>query len=337
LKKFLRYFIAVVLSLAFFYVAFQGINFNDLLDSLKNANYFWLLLFVLTSITSHFFRAWRWRYMLDHLKKDISLRNLFSSVMIGYMFNNFIPRGGELARPYALGKLENISVTSSLATVLVERVLDVLTLVVLVVIMLLMYHDRLISVFPWLNIATFIAIIISVCGIGAFIFMTIAKKKSLEIIRKCMFFLPQKISKKILSLFESFIEGLNVINNPQKYIYIVFFTITIWFLYSLQQFLPFYSFNMVNDYSLNIGSAILLNTITAIGVMIPVPGSTGTYHAFCIQALTGLFFVPQATSAAYATSTHAVGLIGISLTGLYFFLKDNIKISGITKKDQNIN
>jgi len=134
-------------------------------------------------------------------------------------------------------------------------------------------------------------------------------------------------------LIHAFIEGLLVIKDPKSYIFIFIGTALLWGAYTIQWYIPFLSFNMVNDYSLTIGSALILNVIVAIGIMIPVPGATGTYHAFCIQSLTGLFLVNGATAAAYATVTHAIGIIGITLVGLYFFMKDNMKLSNITKNE----
>ena len=331
-KNFLKYLLGFILAITFLYFAFKGINFQELLNTLSNANYFWLLVFFIIQIISHIIRAWRWKYLLNHIKEKISIRNLFSSIMIGYMVNNFIPRGGEIARPYALGKLENISISSSLATVIVERVLDVLTLLVLVIFVLIYNYEILIYNFPWLKIAVIVSLIISVLGFAVFILLSLKTEFAFKIIKRLVSFLPEKVSLKIESLLKSFVEGLLIIKDPKNYFFIFVSTLLLWFAYTIQWYIPFYSFNMVDDYSLTIISALILNVIVAIGIMIPVPGATGTYHAFCIQALTGLFFVNKATAAAYATVTHAVGLIGISIVGFYFFIHDNIKLSSITEK-----
>lgn len=333
LKKILKYSVGILLSLIFLYFAFKGINFQELVDTLAGANYYWLVLFFLVQLLSHLVRAWRWKYLLNHIKENISVRNLFSSIMIGYMVNNFIPRGGEIARPYTLGKLENISISSSLATVIVERVLDVLCLLILVIFILIYNYELLITNFPWLRIAVIISVAVSTMGFGFFLLLSIKTKFAFGIIKKMTSFLPNSISGKIETLLRSFIEGLLVIKDPKTYIYISLFSLLLWAVYTIQWYIPFYSFNMVNDYSLTIISALMLNVIVAIGIMIPVPGATGTYHAFCIQSLTGLFLVHSATAAAYATVTHAVGLIGITIVGLYFFMSDNMKLSTITKKE----
>jgi uncharacterized protein (TIRG00374 family) len=251
--------------------------------------------------------------------------------MIGYLVNNFIPSGGEIARPYALGKLENIPVSSSLATVIVERVLDVLTLLLLVIFILIYNYDSLISNFPWLETAVIVALIFSVIGIGFLIVLSMKTEFAFKLIKKFTSILPKKIADTIETLIIAFIEGLLVIKNPQNYLKILVGTVLLWFAYTMQYYIPFYAFNMAGTYSLTVMSALILNSILAIGIMIPVPGGMGTYHTFCIKALTGLFFVDTTLAAAYATVTHAVGLIGITAIGLVFFLKDNMKLSNITQ------
>ena len=329
-KKASKYMIGIVLALLFLYFAFKDVDLELLLNTLSNANYSWILVFFLIQVLSHIIRAWRWRYLLNHIKQNIPIRNLFSSVMIGYLVNNFIPRGGEIARPYALGKLENISMSSSLATVIVERILDVLTLLLIVIFVLIYNYDSLVSNFPWLKVAVMIAFIASAIGLGFLVVLSIKTELAFNIIKKFTSVMPKKIADKIETLIIAFIEGLLVIKNPKNYLYIVFGTVLLWFAYTMQYYIPFYAFTMVDTYSLTVMSALILNSILAICIMIPVPGATGTYHAFCIQAVTGLFFVEVSTAAAYATVTHAVGLIGITLVGLLFFLKDNIKLSNIT-------
>jgi hypothetical protein len=202
----------------------------------------------------------------------------------------------------------------------------------LLVIFILIYnYDSLISNFPWLEIAVITALIVSAIGLGFLVVLSVKTEIAFKVIKKFTSVLPKKIAGKIETLIVAFVEGLLVIKNPKSYLNIILGTILLWLAYTMQYYVPFYAFNMIGTYSLTIMSALILNCILAIGIMIPVPGATGTYHAFCIQALTGLFFVDVATAAAYGTVTHAVGLIGITVIGLVFFLKDNIKLSNITQ------
>src|SRR3972149_2365438 len=143
LKSILRGVSGILLALLFLYLAFRGSDLDKLRSSLQGANYFWALLLIPCMLVSNVFRAWRWRYLLNPIKKNVSFRNLFSSVMIGYMGNNALPRVGEVVRPYNLGRLEGISKSAVFATVLVERILDILCFLLCLAVIFLFYSDSL--------------------------------------------------------------------------------------------------------------------------------------------------------------------------------------------------
>ena len=123
-KNILRYSLSFLLAFVFLYLAFRGVKLTDLWESLKGANYWWAALLLPLNVLLNWVRAERWAYLLAPIKSPISKRNLFSGVMIGYAINNVLPRVGEFVRPYILGKREKISISSTLATVVVERILD---------------------------------------------------------------------------------------------------------------------------------------------------------------------------------------------------------------------
>ncbi|MBI5471090.1 MAG: flippase-like domain-containing protein, partial [Ignavibacteriae bacterium] len=91
-KTYLRYLISLGLAGVFLYLAFRGTDIAHIFALVKGANYFWILLMFGLLLMSHAVRAWRWRYLLEPIKRNIGFRNLFSSVMVGYMVNNVVPR-----------------------------------------------------------------------------------------------------------------------------------------------------------------------------------------------------------------------------------------------------
>lgn len=100
--------VSIVVAAIFLILAFRGTDLHQIALSLERVNYWWLLLSFGILMVSHLVRAWRWGFLLAPMKEGIGLRNLFSGVMIGYFVNNLLPRAGEIARPYAIGKLERI-------------------------------------------------------------------------------------------------------------------------------------------------------------------------------------------------------------------------------------
>ncbi|MFQ5754081.1 MAG: lysylphosphatidylglycerol synthase transmembrane domain-containing protein, partial [bacterium] len=123
--------IGIAISAIFFYLAFREVNLQEMLTALKNANYIWLLPAFAFMLFSHWVRAVRWRYFLEPIQ-DVKIHPLFSALIIGYAANNIFPlRLGEFLRAVAIGKTQQISKSSAFATVIVERLIDLLSLLVL--------------------------------------------------------------------------------------------------------------------------------------------------------------------------------------------------------------
>ena len=139
------------ISVVFVYFAFRNINILELLQTLSSVKFYWVIVFFICVSFAHLLRAWRWIYLLAPLKEKISLRNSFAAVNIGFAFNNIIPRGGELVRPFAISKTEKISSTSAFSTVVIERLLDSITFFILVLIAFALSPSAFKELFPVLE------------------------------------------------------------------------------------------------------------------------------------------------------------------------------------------
>ncbi|HYF04520.1 MAG TPA: lysylphosphatidylglycerol synthase transmembrane domain-containing protein, partial [Patescibacteria group bacterium] len=127
-KSLLKILITLAILLVSVYYSLKGVKLNELWHSIMNVNYWWIVVTIPVILLSHWLRALRWRTLLKPVKEPESLRNLFSAVMIGYAVNNITPRGGELLRPLTYSKREKVPLSTVVATVFVERFLDVLSL-----------------------------------------------------------------------------------------------------------------------------------------------------------------------------------------------------------------
>jgi uncharacterized protein (TIRG00374 family) len=327
----LRYGISGLLTLVFLYIAFKGIDVDRFLSSLAKAQYLWLLAMIPILLLSNLFRAWRWKLMMEHLKGDLSIRNAFSAVMIGYMVNGLVPRAGELVRPYVIGQLENMSKSSALATIVVERVVDVLTLLLVSAISLLWFGSTLTSNFPWFASTALLAAVVILVAFAFFVLAVFRREWMFRLLQGITTFLPAKVSAAMERVLQSFLKGFLVIKNPRRYLAILLLSGAIWFCYVAMLYVAFYSFDLVQHRSLNFMSATVLNVVSTIGFILPTPGGTGTYHTFCRETLTRLFGVDYETAIAYATATHAVNYLVLFIGGLGFFFYDNLKLSEVMK------
>jgi len=321
----LRYTVGIVLTLLFLWLAFRGTKLAKLLDELRSAHYGWVLLSLAILMTSHLVRAWRWRYLLEPIKPGIRLRNLFSGVMIGYLINNILPRAGEIARPYVIGRLESISKSSALGTIVVERIMDTVSFLFLVMLIPFVYNGPLRETFPWLMEG---GVILSIATAAVIVLLTLFMLRrdwTDRLLRVFERILGNRLARRVNQLVHSFLDGLLFLKHPRRFLFIGISSVLVWGLYVLMTYTAFYAFHLEDR--LGLGAAVVLQAISSIGVAIPTPGSTGSYHVFASQTLTQLFDVDPAVALSFATVTHASGYIGSTVVGLYFFIRDQISVS----------
>jgi glycosyltransferase 2 family protein len=328
-KKLLRYLLSGIFTALFLYLAFRKTDFSKLYDSLKTVKYGWIVLSIAILLLSHLVRAWRWRYMLNPVKKDISLRSLFSGVMFGYMMNNALPRAGELARPYALGKLENIPKSAALGTVAIERLIDTLSFLLLVAALPLLYSGPLTESFPWLSSAGMILTIVAVTLCVFLTTLMIRRDWANALLRVVGRWVPGKSREKVEGLAHHFLDGMLFLKNPRHLIPFILLSVVVWGLYALMQYAAFYAYDLQSR--LGLDAAIVVLTISSLGIALPTPGGTGTYHAFVSRTLSQLYLVDATVALSYATVTHAAAFIATTVVGLYYFVHDHLRVSDAVK------
>jgi hypothetical protein len=311
-----------VVAVFFLYLAFRGTDLRQIGIALARANYWWLLVSFGFLIASHLVRAWRWGLLLAPMKEGIGLRNLFSGVMIGYFVNNLLPRAGEIARPYAIGKLERISGSAALGTVVVERVMDTMAFLFLVFAAPLVYSGPLLESFPWLRSGGLILLLVTLPFFILLVVLMVRRDWTDRVLGSLTRFLPESTGRRLTEIAHAFLDGFQFVRRPWMALRILLMTGVIWGLYMTTTYIAFFAFEP--DIRLGWGAAWILLAISSIGIAIPTPGGTGTYHAFTAQTLTMLFHIDAALALSYATATHAVNFIGVTIVGLVFFLKDHM-------------
>lgn len=326
-KKTLKSVLLISLTFFFLYLAFRGNDFNELFIVLKNANYLFAIAGAVTGIMlGGYFRALRWRYFLNPLKKDIKMDILFSSMMIGYMMNSIIPRAGEVYRPVMLANKEKISKASAFGTILVERVFDLLSLLISFGICMLFYKNKLSSAFEQYNLET-ISIYTSIITLSFVILIVIIifnlEKAEIIIEKITKKILPERFHQKVHNIFISLINGFLFIRYPKYYLQIFLLSVILWITYVFSTYLTLLAFNI----NLNMYDANLVLTMATFAMTIPLPAnSAGIYHLFCTATLVNVFGIDRESAFGFATVNHLLGLLGLIIVGAFYFVKENLSI-----------
>jgi uncharacterized protein (TIRG00374 family) len=321
-----QYGVGGALALLFLWIAFRGTDFPKLVVSIGNANYWWIGASAGCLMLSHVVRAWRWRYLLAPLKQDTAFRNLFAGVIIGYAVNNVLPRAGELARPFVIGRLERIPRSAAFGTIIVERIIDIFSFLFLVALLPLIYDGPLLDSFPWLQRAGIVLTVVTTATLTVLIVMMVRRDWTNRLLRIAGRALPERLAAKVDTLVHGFLNGFLFLKHPANFSVIVLSSAVVWFLYIMVMYLAFFAFGIEN---LGFRAAVAVQTISSIGVAIPTPGGTGSYHAFTSQALSKLFGVDSTVALSYATVTHAAGYLCVTIGGVYFFLRDHFRVAEV--------
>lgn len=315
MKNFLKLAASLVLMGGFLWAAFRDVNGTLLEEALQTANPLWLLLSAITIIASGLPRAWRWRILLLPVAPNISIRSAFWAVMVAYAGNVVFPRAGEVARALALERDHPTGISAILATVIVERLLDILTLLVIFGVVLFFAREQIGAVFPSLEPVALLTLPII---LFAFVFLGLLsarEERGLSIFRRLLARLSPRLADGAAHILRSFLQGMRAIHTVEGYAGILVSTLILNSLYLFAMYLPFYSFDLSHNYNLGLFEAMVVMTIATFGFVLPAPGGIGSYHFFCAGTLHHIYHVPMEIALAFATSVHAVALLGFLLFG----------------------
>lgn len=314
----LKYLLFLSAGIGLFLWVYRDQDMNSLWAGLSEFHYGWIFASLWIALLSHFLRALRWRMLLDSIGYKPRILNVFLSILVMYLANFAAPRMGEVTRCGILTRYEKIPFTSQLGTVVIERVVDVVILLLIIMSVLL---------FDWNVLTDYLSDEMSVEGSGKNSFLTswwflsvVAIFVLLGILavifRKSL--LKTKAARKIVSYIEKFIEGLKSILHLRKPGIFILLTIGIYACYFMMTWFVMIAFTPTTHLSPFVALAVL--AMGSVGMVLPVQGGVGTYHAFVGATLT-LYGISEYNSTLLAFVLHgstSVFLIFIGAIALIF-------------------
>lgn len=270
---------------------------NKLFTDFGSTNFFWLAMVCVAFMVSNLSRALRWNLLIRQLdggKYRPKWYNSFLTIMVGYLVNLALPRAGELARPAAMAQYEKLPIDKTIGTVVTDRIIDMLMLLLVVGISLLLQFQNIYNFLsgkaaepPKCNLpvpdtaaATALPLgwillgLIVVGLLGLFMLYVLRARLS-----------KLAIYKKIESLLYNFWEGIRTVFSLRRgdLLQFIFHTFVIWFMYFLMTFLCFFAYEPTAQ--LGFMAALLCFVFGSFGVLVPSPGGMGTYQIAVTAAL----------------------------------------------------
>ena len=256
------------------------------------------------TVASHILRAVRWKMLLVPSGNIVSLTSSFLSLMIGYLVNLAVPRGGEVSRCYNLFKLEKTPVETSFGTVVVERIVDVICLLILILISFFVEWDKLKAFIDTINFSSDKGFSISPWVILLFI-IGLGFVAALYFLRK---------NEKLIKILMGFKEGLlSVFRLENKFLF-VFYSLAIWGLYFLMSYCVILAFP--ETAVLGFGAVMTLFAIGAIAMAAPLPGGAGSYHTLVPMGLILLYNLAKPDAIAFTFIFHAWQTLILIVVGI---------------------
>lgn len=320
----------IIITTLIVWYLFKDVNWQEVWSLLDQFNYWWIGLSIALGVLSHLIRAWRWKLLIDAGPQPVSFWNSFFAVMIGYLLNSVIPRLGEVSRCGVLNRKEKVSVPFALGTVVTERIIDLLMLILVAIATLALqfkllkryYFDACDFLSAFITSNWWVLILMTVIGITIIWFWRSNKFKQFAIVQK----LRQLVDQGIQGL-----RSLQKIKNPRGFWAATF---GIWILY----FLMLYVITLGSEQTKYLGPMAGLSILVmgSFGMASPTPNGLGAFHALVAGVLV-LYGITYDTGIIIATILHTSQFVTILVLGSISLVLVNVvnrKRSANNEQDQ---
>ncbi len=326
--KFLAFF---TLGAFIFWLIYRDQDIERIKSVLKNdVNYLWVVVSLFVGLLSHISRTMRWGLMIEPIGHKPRFTNTFMAVMVGYLMNMAFPRMGEISRCGVLARYEKISFTKLIGTVVAERLVDMISLLILLGVVILAQFGKVLNFVkqnPEIEekLTTLLSSPYLIIGIIILVILFIIFRKTFK---HTAFF------KKIIEILNNFKEGFISIRSIKRKGWFYFHSVFIWTMYYIMLYSIFFAFDFTSN--LNPIAGLTTFVMASFGMVAPVQGGIGAWHFMAIEALS-LYGVANENGIIFAFVAHGsmtamIIVIGtISMLALPFMNRRNDIIEERTK------
>jgi glycosyltransferase 2 family protein len=321
-----RVWFGFAISIVFLYIAFREQDFALIWESLKAAEYRWLIPAMGMYFLGVTIRAARWHYLLRAVQ-NIPARRLFPIVVIGYMANNILPlRAGELVRSYALSARFQVRKSSSLATIAIERIFDGLTMLgfLLVASLTVALTTNLRNV---ALAATALFVVLSVM-LFAFVLIPAMRHRSIDLALRL---LPNRVGERVEQMAHSFFEGLGILRRRQDMLTIALTSVLAWLCEATMYLLIAHGFNL----GVSPMAILMVTAVANLATIIPSsPGYVGPFEAAVVSVLAGTLGLSRELALSYAVVVHAALYLPVTLLGVLYWWRESFSWRDVRRAEE---
>ena len=331
MKNAFRLTLGILLAVLLLWLATRGVNSAELLSAMTHAKPVPLVLVVLLTVLMYVIRAMRWRLLFPALQKAPSL-DLFGITNIGFMAGLFIPRAGEVLRPYLASRRYGVGVSAGLASILLERLIDLITVLSLLALYMFVLPrpaaERSDALMTTLRAGAGLAFAVAIAGMAFLAALRVEGGPARRLLDWSLGLLPVKIGIQIRGLVSSLISGLDVFgSSPAQWARLIAESFALWVLIGGIIHLNSIAFG----FEIPFHTSFLIIAFLTVGVAIPTPGMVGGFHASYTLALTAIYGMDQGQAVAAGAMLHALQNLPVLVLGIAFLGREGLSFRSMRK------
>lgn len=338
-----RWGLGAVLALGLLALFFRGVDTAALAQAFQAADP-WLLAAVAgITVVMYAVRAWRWGLLLAPLTRA-TWRDLFSATVVGFMTGLVIPRAGEIVRPYLIGRRQGISASGAFASIILERLIDLITVLLLfgaglqvlplpAPVVPLSAADTLAraQLMGALKVGGLLAALGAVVALALLVLFHLRGERAMAWLERPLRALPERLAQPLLGMLRHFGRGLAVLQAPPtQLLTLAGQSLSVWLLIALS----LWATNLAFGIHLPFHSTFLMLGFLTVGVAVPTPGMVGGFHEAYKLALTHAFGVPLEQAAAAGLAAHALTNLPVLALGLALLAREGLTFGRVAQMSE---
>ncbi|NOT27071.1 MAG: flippase-like domain-containing protein [Acidobacteria bacterium] len=324
----MRTVIVSVLAIALFGWFLRNANLADVWTHVRHARIDMLFAGLAAILITYVMRAWRWQYLLDPIGPT-RFRTAFRTTIIGFAALGVLPaRAGDVLRPYLLAKQEGLSTSATFATIVMERVLDLIAVLALLALFVwgIAGEDTLPpSMVRPIEVSSAVAGAVALALMGVMWVLATHPERIGKLVFSAARVLPHSMANRLAALAQTFSSGFAVARDPRALGMALLWSIPLWVAISAEAWFVTVAFGINMPFS----GTYLLQALLVIGVAVPTPGAVGSFHEAYRIGVTTFFGASNDAAVAAAIVTHALSFLPVVLLGLVFMAQDGLSVGGL--------
>ncbi len=331
-KKLLSFFLGLLISVGIIAFLAESLDWGIFLKELERVDFRYIPLLIAMFILVFVVRAWRWRYLLPNTD-TLETRKLYNATMVGFFATCVLPfRAGEVIRPLVLSRWQSVSFSVGLASVVTERVFDVLALLFLMGLSVSELENAPAFVSTGATALSILAAIISGVMIMAYIKGDLIYHFIKLVFTAVLGGRFPELNERLLVEARGFIDGLRSIASLGELLWVLFWSLVLWLGMSLLYQIGLWTFGVYPSFWVGIAVTVIL----AFAVAAPsAPGFLGTFQLGCVAALSGLYGYSQEFAVAYSVVLHAYQVLLACILGAIILKKEGLGLAQLRGKENS--